>query len=582
MRGFGIANYRSFSSAGAWLPELSKINIFIGKNNAGKSNALKFLRDLAAGLTGKPSGLSKEVRHWGQGDPPAIDIDVTLSELNWDWTNFGYFGSVGLPDSSTKLRIRYEIDPLRIGPIDPLANMQTNTKVYQSIWSRLGAREFPPPKEQISELLTRSQHFQQVHWILQREFKNVFYVQQFREIRDGDGKTDVTDERRAAGYKLAEQLGIMRNPGESGFAQQNEFYKIQEWIRELLDVPDLEIETEHPASARPNAVLLKANGLRRYLESFGTGPHQLILLCFAMSLKNNHIVCIEEPESFLHPTLQRRFLDFLRKTDNTYFLSTHSNVFLDASKHDDTRIYHVGYDGKASTITRVDTTPNAYRVLEDLGYHASDLLQSNGVIWVEGPTDRLYLLRWLELCGCGAKEGLDFAIMFYGGRLLSHLSFAADLEEEELIPLLRLNRNAIVILDSERTAKGQNLENSREELVKRIETELSEIPNSLVWVTEGRDIENYIAKDALEKFAKEKWNGEFRLEYDHFLHLDEMLKWGEAHEKRFNYSNAKVEWCRKIVPYLTQAHLDVLDLRQRLNSVASKIGGWCPKRVAHA
>jgi len=81
-------------------------------------------------------------------------------------------------------------------------------------------------------------------------------------------------------------------------------------------------------------------------------------------------------------------LDFLRKTDNTYFLSTHSNVFLDAAKQDDTRIYHVGYEGKASKVTRVETTPDSYRVLEDLGYHASDLLQSNGVIWVEGPTDR--------------------------------------------------------------------------------------------------------------------------------------------------------------------------------------------------
>jgi putative ATP-dependent endonuclease of OLD family len=75
--------------------------------------------------------------------------------------------------------------------------------------------------------------------------------------------------------------------------------------------------------------------------------------------------------------------------------------------------------------------------LEDLGYHASDLLQSNGVIWVEGPTDRLYLLKWLELTGLKAKEDLDFTIMFYGGRLLSHLSFGPDLTKE-LIPLLRV------------------------------------------------------------------------------------------------------------------------------------------------
>lgn len=171
------------------------------------------------------------------------------------------------------------------------------------------------------------------------EFKDVFYVQQFREIRDGDGQTE---ERQVAGYRLAERLGIMKSPGERKNAEQLQFYKIRDWIRELLDLPDLDIDIEHPGGEKPNAVLLKANGLRRYLESFGTGIHQLVILCFAVSLKTKHIVCIEEPESFLHPTLQRRFLDFLRKTENTYFLSTHSNVFLDAAKQNDTRIYHIG------------------------------------------------------------------------------------------------------------------------------------------------------------------------------------------------------------------------------------------------
>ncbi len=137
-------------------------------------------------------------------------------------------------------------------------------------------------------------------------------------------------------------------------------------------------------------------------------------------------------------------------------------------------------------VTRVETTPDSYRVLEDLGYHASDLLQSNGVIWVEGPTDRLYLLKWLELSGCKAKEDVDFTIMFYGGRLLSHLSFSAELSNE-LIPMLRLNRNAIVILDSERTSKGQHLKKSRQELIQRITLELKSTANHLVWVTKGKD-----------------------------------------------------------------------------------------------
>ena len=32
-------------------------------------------------------------------------------------------------------------------------------------------------------------------------------------------------------------------------------------------------------------------------------------------------------------------------------------------------------------------------VLSNLGIRASELLQSNGVIWVEGPSDRVYIKR---------------------------------------------------------------------------------------------------------------------------------------------------------------------------------------------
>ena len=39
----GIANFRSFDSEGVVIENLSKLNIFIGKNNSGKSNILRFL-----------------------------------------------------------------------------------------------------------------------------------------------------------------------------------------------------------------------------------------------------------------------------------------------------------------------------------------------------------------------------------------------------------------------------------------------------------------------------------------------------------------------------------------------------------
>jgi hypothetical protein len=55
-------------------------------------------------------------------------------------------------------------------------------------------------------------------------------------------------------------------------------------------------------------------------------------------------------------------------------------------------------------------------------------------IWVEGPTDRIYLQQWIKLPRSNLEEGVDYSIMFYGGRLLSHLT--PDDEEESAFPSL--------------------------------------------------------------------------------------------------------------------------------------------------
>ena len=45
-------------------------------------------------------------------------------------------------------------------------------------------------------------------------------------------------------------------------------------------------------------------------------------------------------------------------------------------------------------------------MLNDLDVRASDLLQSNGIIWVEGPSDRIYIKRWNYQTG--AAEFMEF------------------------------------------------------------------------------------------------------------------------------------------------------------------------------
>lgn len=143
---------------------------------------------------------------------------------------------------------------------------------------------------------------------------------------------------------------------------------------------------------------------------------------------NHYIFGFEELENNIHPALLRRLNNYIYKSsvdnDFIYFLTTHSNVLIDQfSTQDDAQIIHITQSETKSECTTAKTYVENNGILDDLDVRASDLLQANGVIWVEGPSDRVYLNRWIHLYSNGLlKEGTHYQIIFYGGRLLNHLS----------------------------------------------------------------------------------------------------------------------------------------------------------------
>ncbi|HEV2680131.1 MAG TPA: AAA family ATPase, partial [Rhodanobacter sp.] len=313
------------------------------------------------------------------------------------------------------------------------------------------------------------------------------------------------------------------------------------------------------------------------LSASGSGLQTVLIILLSLhtvpegvnNSKDNLVVAIEEPENNLHPALQRRLLSYLQKHANEngsiFFITTHSTVAIDQFVgQKNARLFHVRHDGKFAKVSSVDAYSDGHEILRDLDVRASDLLQSNGIIWVEGPTDRLYINKWIEIFSRSQlREGAHYQCVFYGGKLLSHLSANGDLSlKKELIDLVTVNKNSAIVIDSDRRKEKGRLNGSK----SRIKAEFESI-GALVWVTKGREIENYIHPKSL--------NSLFSTTSVSIGKLDSVMDWILADSKRKKLTPDKITLASKIIDRtLDDSFMDVLDLNEQISALIDQIKTW--------
>jgi hypothetical protein len=546
VRGVGIRNYRSNGEDCVTIDLRKKINLLVGANNCGKSNVLHGLRLVSQKATPFPE--LQETEHHQRKAGLAVGFSFEM-ELESEDPAFPHL--IG----------PFSIDWIRKG-LEPVIDRSSLDLVGQpklaQLMNTVTHRHFNISQPSGNDLRD------ELKLVLEKllhdayaTFPEVEILPQFRQIVAGDSYS-------IEGQGIVKLLASWQHPEIGQDNNHQKFLKIQDLLRRLLELPTVGLEVSH----KQDHIIVSNNGLRLPLGAYGTGINELIIIAIAVLSKENIIFCIEEPEIHLHPLLQKRLIDFLRKeTTNRYVITTHSHAFITAQE--DTSITHLWLENGVTKSRLVETTTHSLQVLHDLGVEASDLLQANSVLWVEGPSDRIYLNAWLRLVAPELREGIHYSIMFYGGRLLSHVTMERELAQDtgDLVKLLRINQHSAILIDSDKGSEADAINITKQRI--RDECETSGVA---CWISAGREIENYIPASAIGKVYAEITGTPPTLTFGRFDRLEECLKRavGKDWKGAWSYDHSKPDMARKIAACLSVETFP-LDLGDQLKEVVAVI-----------
>ena len=258
-------------------------------------------------------------------------------------------------------------------------------------------------------------------------------------------------------------------------------------------------------------IVLEDDNRNQYpISKLGSGLKTILLVLLNLiAVPNDYenksmVFAFEELENNLHPALEKRLYSYIFKYaeahDYMIFLTTHSPIAIDLfSQEKSVHFYKTEKNTENGyQIVPISGLDESIEVIDELGIKASDLLQANGIIWVEGPSDRIYIRSWLNMRYPEMfKEGRDYQFVYYGGRLLAHYT-ACDPTDEEVdnyINVLAVNSKAFFVMDSDQVSSEAPLDKRKVHIIQKLEEK-----HIQYWVTKGREIENYLdlSKDNIQ------------------------------------------------------------------------------------
>ncbi|MFM5532230.1 ATP-dependent endonuclease [Aeromonas veronii] len=499
-----LSGWRSYDLDGVLLEGLKSINLIIGPNNSGKSNLSKYFNylksihnsELPTGkrIIVKANLTESQTWHWEKSQ---VECQITLSKENvfTKRDNVSY-----KPDShNVILNCQHNLNT-----DTSILNIKVND-LYVFDDSDLICYDINSPNPIWRDPLDITPGFNDNKFYWDQFLKSLVFVD---PIRHHSRNSNNQQSYYFDGAQIIGELDRLRTDKATPSNWSNYKRQIKTWLSDILSesVTNIEIIDD-------DLCLEFQSGLSFSLDKLGTGVSQIVMLLSHLWInKESYLnVFLEEPEANLHPEAVVRLVKIFESelVNHRFFITTHSPSLIDCLNENWSVYRTLKNANGASLISPNDNVVKHYETLDSLGVKASQILQANTVIWVEGPSDRIYIKKWIELFSHGTlKEGKDYSFLYFGGTNLASFT-ALDDPDNNFINILSTSRKAYLIADSDCSSESSrdndafkaylNSMLDRLDSANKHKTGLhSSIKDYIkIWITDGREIENYISKELL-------------------------------------------------------------------------------------
>lgn len=389
----GIQNFRSLKNV--TLDDIGDLVVLIGANSSGKSNILEALS-----------------LFFGQFDPAPSRNLGAISDYIWFDRDYSNPVSFNITLETTKAEL-LQIIPEQLATITKTDEMnavcilrqitgkpQAATLVTKEVFINdkpiikdgqlaLTIEEVAAAAPlQATELLSRV--LQGLSQLLQQSFVMIYAARNYvaPSTRIGD-RTQIIPPNITG--ELAQIGQSLDRPQLDRWGEIEEFTK-----KVALTIEDLRVIA--------GQVTVRESGINeRFPIALVGGGHQELVTIMHQFGAGAKVFGIEEPEIHLHPELARRLFSSFKEIsrDKQIFIATHSTVFMDHADLGNTWI--VRREVRKTSVTRVKESDDLKGLFYELGVRASDIFFSNGVVFVEGESDKVVIPILAQ------KLGIDFA-----------------------------------------------------------------------------------------------------------------------------------------------------------------------------